>query len=203
MIQSDDMDPESTMINQQKIKHMRNVVSRLKPRYRKLVELRYFKEYSYDEIAEELDIPIGTVKAQLVRARELLLIDHCGFGIHIIRLDHGRGSERVFSIHSLVEGNMACSFLPNEVDTVVGCDLEKPGGKGEIGSILVNILKSFPESFDGQILGIYRTVNHFEKHEVDGITVPAEKFAVGELIPLPGFLNQFHVLLGFQRKIGI
>jgi RNA polymerase sigma-70 factor (ECF subfamily) len=73
MIQSDDMDPESTMINQQKIKHMRNVVSRLKPRYRKLVELRYFKEYSYDEIAEELDIPIGTVKAQLFRARELLL----------------------------------------------------------------------------------------------------------------------------------
>jgi RNA polymerase sigma-70 factor (ECF subfamily) len=37
------------------------------------VELRYFKEYSYDEIAAELDIPIGTVKAQLFRARELLL----------------------------------------------------------------------------------------------------------------------------------
>ncbi len=52
---------------------MRNVVSKLKPRYRQLVELRYFKEYSYDEIATELDIPIGTVKAQLFRARELLL----------------------------------------------------------------------------------------------------------------------------------
>ncbi|MEN8156232.1 MAG: sigma-70 family RNA polymerase sigma factor [Bacteroidota bacterium] len=73
MIQSDTPDPESNMINQQKIKHMREVVSRLKPRYRTLVELRYFKEYSYDEIAEELDIPIGTVKAQLFRARELLL----------------------------------------------------------------------------------------------------------------------------------
>jgi len=73
MIQSDDPDPESYMINQQKIKHMRKIVSRLKPRYRQLVELRYFKEYSYDEIAEELDIPIGTVKAQLFRARELLL----------------------------------------------------------------------------------------------------------------------------------
>ena len=67
------MDPESYMINKQKIKHMRKVVSRLKPRYRTLVELRYFKEYSYDEIAAELDIPIGTVKAQLFRARELLL----------------------------------------------------------------------------------------------------------------------------------
>jgi RNA polymerase sigma factor (sigma-70 family) len=73
MIQSDDPDPESNLINQQKIKHMRNVVSRLKPRYRTLVELRYFKEYSYEEISEELDIPIGTVKAQLFRARELLL----------------------------------------------------------------------------------------------------------------------------------
>lgn len=73
LIQSDSLDPESSMINQQKIKHMRNVVSRLKPRYRNLVELRYFKEYSYEEIAEELDIPIGTVKAQLFRARELLL----------------------------------------------------------------------------------------------------------------------------------
>jgi RNA polymerase sigma-70 factor (ECF subfamily) len=73
LIQSDSMDPEAYMINKQKIKHMRKVVSRLKPRYRKLVELRYFKEYSYDEIAEELEIPIGTVKAQLFRARELLL----------------------------------------------------------------------------------------------------------------------------------
>jgi RNA polymerase sigma-70 factor, ECF subfamily len=73
MIQSDTLDPELTMINKQKIKHMRNVVSKLKPRYRQLVELRYFKEYSYDEIATELDIPIGTVKAQLFRARELLL----------------------------------------------------------------------------------------------------------------------------------
>jgi RNA polymerase sigma factor (sigma-70 family) len=73
MIQSDAPDPESNMINKQKIKHMRQVVSKLKPRYRKLVELRYFNEYSYDEIAEELNIPIGTVKAQLFRARELLL----------------------------------------------------------------------------------------------------------------------------------
>lgn len=73
LIQSDVPDPEAYMINQQKIRHMRKIVSRLKPRYRQLVELRYFKEYSYEEIAVELDIPIGTVKAQLFRARELLL----------------------------------------------------------------------------------------------------------------------------------
>ena len=37
-----------------------------------LVKLRYFKEYTYDEIAQELKIPIGTVKAQLYRSREQL-----------------------------------------------------------------------------------------------------------------------------------
>jgi len=73
MIQSDTPDPELNLINQQKVKMMREVVTKLKPRYRTLIELRYFKEYSYDEIAEELELPIGTVKAQLFRARELLL----------------------------------------------------------------------------------------------------------------------------------
>ena len=71
-IQSDTPDPEANLINNQKIKLLREVVSKLKPRYRTLVELRYFKEYSYEEISVELDLPIGTVKAQLFRARELL-----------------------------------------------------------------------------------------------------------------------------------
>jgi len=71
-IQSDTPDPEEHMINEQKIKLLREVVSKLKPRYRILVELRYFKEYSYEEISDELNVPLGTVKAQLFRARELL-----------------------------------------------------------------------------------------------------------------------------------
>jgi len=71
-IQSDTPDPEEHMINNQKIKLLREVVAKLKPRYRTLVELRYFKEYSYEEISDELELPLGTVKAQLFRARELL-----------------------------------------------------------------------------------------------------------------------------------
>jgi len=71
-IQSDSLDPEETLINDQKKVLMRELVDNLKPRYRQLVEMRYFLEYSYEEIADELDIPIGTVKAQLFRARELL-----------------------------------------------------------------------------------------------------------------------------------
>ncbi len=71
-IHSNELDPEQNLINEQKIKLMREIVQRLKPRYRKLVELRYFEELSYEEIAKELELPIGTVKAQLFRARELL-----------------------------------------------------------------------------------------------------------------------------------
>jgi len=71
-IKASTTDPEENLINKQKVKMMRAVVLKLKPRYRRLIELRYFKEYSYEEIAEELELPIGTVKAQLFRARELL-----------------------------------------------------------------------------------------------------------------------------------
>lgn len=69
---SDTLDPEEKIIEKQKILLIREVVSRLKPHYRKLVELRYFDELSYEEIAQELDIPLGTVKAKLFRAREFL-----------------------------------------------------------------------------------------------------------------------------------
>jgi RNA polymerase sigma-70 factor (ECF subfamily) len=71
-LQSSNLDPEEQLIKVQNVQLIQEVVSRLKPRYRKLIELRYFKEYSYEEIAEELNLPIGTVKAQLFRARELL-----------------------------------------------------------------------------------------------------------------------------------
>ena len=71
-IKSDFMDPEMAMIKDQKVKVLRYIVTKLKPRYRRLVELRYFEEYSYEEISAELKLPIGTVKAQLFRARELL-----------------------------------------------------------------------------------------------------------------------------------
>jgi RNA polymerase sigma-70 factor (ECF subfamily) len=71
-IRSEQPTPEESLISEQKILMLRSIVSKLKPRYRKLVELRYFYEYSYEEISEEMGLPIGTVKAQLFRARELL-----------------------------------------------------------------------------------------------------------------------------------
>ncbi len=69
---SQGLDPEENLIKSQKIKLMRELVDKLKPRYKKLIQLRYFDEYSYEEICDELDLPLGTVKAQLFRAREFL-----------------------------------------------------------------------------------------------------------------------------------
>ncbi len=69
---ADTPSPDQRVIEKQKIQLMREVVERLKPHYRQLVELRYFRELSYEEIATELNLPLGTVKAQLFRARDLL-----------------------------------------------------------------------------------------------------------------------------------
>ena len=66
------LNPEETIIHGQKVIHMRMLVSKLKPRYRQLIEKRYFEELSYEEISEELNLPLGTVKAQLFRARDFL-----------------------------------------------------------------------------------------------------------------------------------
>lgn len=72
-IQSDAPSPEEAAIREQRARFTREKVAQLKGRYRRLIELRYFEEYSYEEIAANLNIPLGTVKAQLFRARELLL----------------------------------------------------------------------------------------------------------------------------------
>jgi RNA polymerase sigma factor (sigma-70 family) len=71
-LQSDTPDPEEILINEQKVLRLREIVEQLKPLYRELIELRYFREFSYEEIAAELSIPIGTVKARLNRAKHLL-----------------------------------------------------------------------------------------------------------------------------------
>ncbi|MGC6470244.1 MAG: RNA polymerase sigma factor [Flavobacteriales bacterium] len=64
--------PDHYLIKSQRLQIIRRIVEKLKPNYRKLVKLRYFKEYTYEEISSELNIPLGTVKAQLHRSREQL-----------------------------------------------------------------------------------------------------------------------------------
>ena len=71
-IESNAPNPEEEFITSQRVMIMRETVQLLKPRYRNLVEMRYFEELSYEEISLKLNLPIGTVKAQLFRARDLL-----------------------------------------------------------------------------------------------------------------------------------
>lgn len=71
-VRSAEKDPEEERIHDEKVKLMRGLVKKLKPRYRDLIEKRYFEELSYEEIAEQMNLPLGTVKAQLFRARTFL-----------------------------------------------------------------------------------------------------------------------------------
>ncbi|MFN8276130.1 MAG: sigma-70 family RNA polymerase sigma factor [Chitinophagales bacterium] len=71
-VKDKELTPEETIIKDQRAAKMRAVIEQLNPKYRQLIELRYFQELSYEEIAEQLDLPLGTVKAQLFRAKDLL-----------------------------------------------------------------------------------------------------------------------------------
>lgn len=62
--------PEESVINLQQRSQIEHYLERLPPRYRQLIRMRFFEEYSYDEIAEKLSLPLGTVKTQIHRARE-------------------------------------------------------------------------------------------------------------------------------------
>ena len=71
-VKDKNLDPQEEAIKAQKIELIQLFVTKLPAKYQRLVRLRYFSELSYEEIARELDAPLGTVKAQLHRARELL-----------------------------------------------------------------------------------------------------------------------------------
>ncbi|PSL05699.1 RNA polymerase sigma-70 factor (ECF subfamily) [Cecembia rubra] len=82
-VEDDENNPQDEFIKSQRIEMVRIFVDKLPAKYRKLVQLRYFDELSYEEIAVELDKPLGTVKAQLHRSRELLYEIASGKAGHI------------------------------------------------------------------------------------------------------------------------
>ena len=71
-IPSDAVDPEHTLVLAQRARMLQGLVGQLSTKYRQMIEMRFYQELSYDEIATELRIPLGTVKAQLFRAKEML-----------------------------------------------------------------------------------------------------------------------------------
>jgi RNA polymerase sigma-70 factor (ECF subfamily) len=66
------LNPEECLISAQKRDLIRTLITQLNERYQVMVEMRYFENRTYAEIAAEMCVPLGTVKAQLHRAREIL-----------------------------------------------------------------------------------------------------------------------------------
>jgi len=64
--------PDRQIIAGQRTKLLQKAISRLPEKYKRVIHLRHTEERSYEEIAEMLKLPIGTVKAHIFRAREML-----------------------------------------------------------------------------------------------------------------------------------
>ena len=64
--------PDRQIIAGQRTKLLQQAISRLPEKYKRVIHLRHTEERSYEEIAEMLRLPIGTVKAHIFRAREML-----------------------------------------------------------------------------------------------------------------------------------
>lgn len=60
------------IIRSQRQKIIRRAIKNLPEKYRIVIQLRHIEEFSYQEISEQLDLPLGTVKAHIFRAREML-----------------------------------------------------------------------------------------------------------------------------------
>ncbi|MFT5969741.1 MAG: RNA polymerase sigma factor (sigma-70 family) [Flavobacteriales bacterium] len=65
--------PEYEIIVSERKQSVRKLLKKLKPSYYKLIVLRFMEERSYAEIAKELDLPLGTVKAKLFRAKRQMV----------------------------------------------------------------------------------------------------------------------------------
>lgn len=68
----DNPSPEDKLITEQNLAQLLQYIKQLKPHYQKVINLRYFQELSYKEIAQQLDEPINNIKVKLLRARKLL-----------------------------------------------------------------------------------------------------------------------------------
>ncbi|WP_190811607.1 RNA polymerase sigma factor [Flagellimonas sp. S3867] len=63
---------EDRLITEQNLAKLLQHIKKLKPHYQKVINLRYFNELSYAEIAKELNEPVNNIKVKLLRAKKLL-----------------------------------------------------------------------------------------------------------------------------------
>lgn len=63
---------EDELITEQNLSQLLRYIKELKPHYQEVIQLRYFQEFSYQEIADQLGEPLNNVKIKLLRAKKLL-----------------------------------------------------------------------------------------------------------------------------------
>ncbi|MCF8323307.1 MAG: sigma-70 family RNA polymerase sigma factor [Flavobacterium sp.] len=63
---------EDELITEQNLSRLLQFIKMLKPHYQEVIQLRYFQEMSYQEIATKIDEPLNNVKIKLLRAKKLL-----------------------------------------------------------------------------------------------------------------------------------
>ena len=63
---------EDELIKEQNLSQLLQLIKQLKPHYQEIIQMRYFQEMSYQEIAEQLQEPLSNVKIKLLRAKKLL-----------------------------------------------------------------------------------------------------------------------------------
>src|SRR5690606_37459992 len=68
----DDDSLEDQLIYEQNLATLKHCIKQLKPHYQQIIQLRYFQERSYNEIAEIINEPLNNVKIKLLRAKKLL-----------------------------------------------------------------------------------------------------------------------------------
>jgi RNA polymerase sigma factor (sigma-70 family) len=63
---------EDDLITEQNLSQLLQFIKELKPHYQEVIQLRYFQEMSYQEIANKINEPLSNVKIKLLRAKKLL-----------------------------------------------------------------------------------------------------------------------------------
>ncbi len=66
--------PDDKILSEEKMKVLNDAINKLPENYREIIKLRHEEELDYNEISIKMNIPLGTVKAHLFRARKILMI---------------------------------------------------------------------------------------------------------------------------------
>jgi len=71
-VPSDDPGPDELLQRREAVARLEEIIAELPPHYRVITLLRHDQQLSYEEIAESLQLPLGTVKARIHRARNMI-----------------------------------------------------------------------------------------------------------------------------------